>query len=458
MMTLVEAAEAIAARRVSSRELTEAALERFERLDPVLNCAIALDAEAALAAAEKADETPPKGPLHGVPLAHKDMFYRAGRVSTLGSKFPRDKLEVTATALARLDAAGAVDLGTLNMAEFAFGPTGHNYHFGHCRNPWNTDCVTGGSSSGSGASVAAGLVFGALGSDTGGSIRLPAAFCGIVGMKPTWSRVSRFGAMPLSFSLDTIGPLARRVRDCARLLGVIAGADPEDPTSSAAPVPDFEAACGEKVEGMRLGIAPGAFTREVAEPVTGAIEKALGVWRELGCEIVELKAPDLDEMSALYQFVAAAEAVAVHAESLRQRPGDYSDQVRTRLQPGFAVTALQYLEAVRARPQVTAGFVEAVLGKCDALVAPVTPFASARIEDTDVGGGPEMFRVLGEFTRFTRPINYLGLPALSLPCGFEQGMPIGLQLVGRPFAEATLFRLGHAYEAAAEWYKAEPTL
>lgn len=458
MMSLVEAAEAIAARRVSSRELTQAALDRFERVGKKLNCAIALDAEAALAAAEKADKGPVQGPLHGVPLAHKDMFYRVGRVSTLGAKLRRDKAAVTATALARLDAAGAVDLGTLNMAEFAFGPTGHNYHVGHCRNPWNTECVTGGSSSGSGASVAAGLVFGALGSDTGGSIRLPASFCGIVGMKPTWSRVSRYGAMPLSFSLDTIGPLGRRVRDCARLLGVIAGADPEDPTASAAPVHDYEAACGQKITGMRLGIAPGAFTRDVADPVMGAIEKALEVWRGLGGEIVELKLPDLDEISALYQIVASAEAVAVHAETLRRRPGDYSEQVRTRLQPGFAITALQYLDAIRARPEVTARFVEAVFDKCDALVAPVAPFASARIEETDVGGGPEMFRVLGEFTRFTRPVNYLALPGLSLPCGFDQGMPIGLQLIGRPFAEAMLFRLGHAYEEAAEWYKAEPTL
>jgi aspartyl-tRNA(Asn)/glutamyl-tRNA(Gln) amidotransferase subunit A len=458
MMTLVEAAEAIAAKRVSARELAQAALDRFERLGPKLNCAIALDPEGALAAAEKADGVPARGKLHGVPLAHKDMFYRAGRVSTLGAKARREKASVTATALARLDAAGALDLGTLNMAEFAFGPTGHNYHFGHCRNPWNTDCVTGGSSSGSGASVAAGLVFGALGSDTGGSIRLPASFCGIVGIKPTWGRVSRFGAMPLSFSLDTIGPLARRVRDCARLFGVVAGADPEDPTASAAAVPDYEAACGAPVKGMRLGVAPAAFGREVAAPVSGAIEKALGVWRGLGVEVVELKLPELDEISALYQFVAASEAVAVHAEMLRRRPGDYSDQVRTRLQPGFAVTALQYLDAVRARPQVVARFVEAAFAKCDALVAPVVPFVSARIDETDVGGGPDMFRVLGEFTRFTRPVNYLGLPALSLPCGFDHGMPIGLQLVGRPFVEAALFRLGHAYEAAAEWYKAEPTL
>jgi aspartyl-tRNA(Asn)/glutamyl-tRNA(Gln) amidotransferase subunit A len=457
-MTLIEAAEAIAAKRVSARELTQAALDRFERLGKKLNCAIALDPDAALAAAEKADKAPARGPLHGVPLAHKDMFYRAGRLSTCGAKVHREKATITATALTRLDAAGAIDLGTLNMAEFAFGPTGHNYHFGHCRNPWNTDCVTGGSSSGSGASVAAGLAFGALGSDTGGSIRMPASFCGIVGMKPTWGRVSRFGAMPLSFSLDTIGPLARRVKDCARLLGVIAGADPEDPTANGAPVPDYEAVCGQPVKGMRLGIAPGAFTGDVAAPVTEAVEKALGVWRELGGEIVELKPPDLDEISALYQVVANAEAVTVHAEGLRRRPGDYSDQVRVRLEPGFAITAVQYLEAVRARPQVTARFIEAVFEKCDALVAPTVPFASARIDETDVGGGADMFRVLGDFTRFTRPFNYLALPALSLPCGFDQGMPIGLQLVGRPLAEATLFRLGHAYEEAAEWYKAEPTL
>jgi aspartyl-tRNA(Asn)/glutamyl-tRNA(Gln) amidotransferase subunit A len=457
MMTLVEAADAIAAKRVSSRELTKAALERFERLGEKLNCAIALNPDAALAAATAADEARARGKLHGVPLAHKDMFYRAGRVSTFGNKNRREKATVTATVLARLDGAGAIDLGTLNMAEFAFGPTGHNFHFGACRNPWNTECVTGGSSSGSGASLAAGLVFGALGSDTGGSIRLPAAFCGVAGIKPTWGRVTRFGAMPLSFSLDTIGPLARRVRDCARLLGVIAGSDSEDPTASAAAVPDYEAACEEPANGLRLGIAPAVLGREVAEPVSAAIEKACGVWRELGAEIVELKLPELDEILALYQVIVGAEAAAVHAEGLRRRPGDYSEQVRVRLEPGFALTAVQYLEALRARPEVVARFLDAAFGKCDVLVAPVVPFASARIEETDVGGGPEMFRVLGEFTRLTRWVNLLGLPALSVPCGFDQGMPIGLQLIGRPFAEPTLFRAGHAYEQATEWYKAEPT-
>jgi aspartyl-tRNA(Asn)/glutamyl-tRNA(Gln) amidotransferase subunit A len=457
-MSLVEAADAIAAKRLSSRELTQSALDRIGHIAETLNCFIRVDAEKALAAADAADRASPRGKLHGVPLAHKDMYYREGVVSSCGSRIGRAPSAVTATALARLDAAGALDLGALNMAEFAFGPTGHNHHFGACRNPWNPENVTGGSSSGSGAAVASGLVFAALGSDTGGSIRLPAALCGIVGIKPTWGRVSRYGAMPLSFSLDTVGPLARRVKDCARLLGVLAGADPDDATASAAPVPDYEGACGAPVKGMRLGVARSFYERDVAAPVTEAIEAALEVWRGLGAEIVEVKLPDMDEIAALYQILISAEAFAVHAEGLRRRPEDYSPQARARLAPGLAIPAVQYLEALRARAMVVAAFKEQVFGKCDALVAPVAPFASAAIAETDVGGGPDMFKVLGNFTRFTRHANYLGLPSLALPCGFDHGMPIGLQLMGAPFAEATLFRLGFAYEQATEWHKAEPTI
>jgi aspartyl-tRNA(Asn)/glutamyl-tRNA(Gln) amidotransferase subunit A len=461
-LSLTEAADAIAAGKVSSRELTEECLGRIERHAKRLNCFIRLEGEAALKAAEAADKARARGEnlgkLHGVPLAHKDMYYRAGKVSTCGSKILKDRpAPTTATALRRIDEAGALDLGTLNMAEFAFGPTGHNYHFGHCRNPWNTDCVTGGSSSGSGSSVAARLVFGALGSDTGGSIRMPASFCGLAGIKPTWGRVSRHGAMPLSFSLDTVGPLTRRVKDSARILGLIAGADPNDPTASAEPVPDYEAECGRSVKGLRIGVSKGYFERGVSAEVGSAVAAAVQRLKELGGEVVEVTLPDMDEISALMQAIIGAEAAAYHAKWLRTRPDDYSPQVRGRLEGGFGIGAVHYLEALRVRGEVTARFVETVFSRCDALATPTLPMAAAKIAETDVGGGPDMLRVLGGFTIFTRPGNYLGLPALSIPCGFDGGgMPIGLQLMGRPFDEATLFRLGHAYEDATEWHRKPP--
>ena len=257
-LSLCEAAERIRSRELSSREVTAACVERIEHHAGDLNCFIRFDAEEAFAQADAADRAlaagEPAGPLHGVPLAHKDMFYRAGVVCTCGSKIRRDFVpDRTATVLARLDAAGALDIGGLNLSEFAHGPTGHNAHFGACRNPWNLAHISGGSSSGSGSSVAARLVFGALGSDTGGSVRLPAAANGLVGIKPTQTRVSRHAMMGLSFSLDNAGPLTRTVRDAARLLGVIAGHDPEDATSSAMPVPDYEAAAlAPDVRGLRV--------------------------------------------------------------------------------------------------------------------------------------------------------------------------------------------------------------
>ena len=257
-MSLIEAADAVAAKQISARELTQACIARAETLQPTLNCFISLDPEGALAEADLADAAQARGdalgPLHGVPLAHKDMYYRKGKISTCGSKIRKDfKPDVTATVISRLADAGAVHMGGLNMSEFAVGPFGHNEHWGHCRNPWNPDHVTGGSSSGSGSSVGGRLVFGALGSDTGGSVRLPAACCGLVGMKPTQTRVSRFGVMGLSFSLDNVGPLTRTVRDNARMLQLIAGADAKDPTAASMPVGDYEAATQNPAsKGLRI--------------------------------------------------------------------------------------------------------------------------------------------------------------------------------------------------------------
>ncbi len=291
--SLTDTADAIRDKRVSSRELVEACLARIDRLQPTLNCFISLDAERALAGADAADAAVARGdatgPLHGVPLAHKDMYYRKGIVCTCGSKIRREFVpDRTATVLERLTAAGALNLGGLNMAEFAVGPTGHNVHWGDCHNPWNPAHITGGSSSGSGSAVAGRLVFGALGSDTGGSVRLPSTMCGLVGIEPTQTRVSRYGIMGLSFSLDNVGPLTRTARDCARVLGVIAGHDPKDPTSSAMPVPDYEAELDGGISGLRVGV-PGNYYYDGADDEVRALMKAsLEQLEELGARVVGL--------------------------------------------------------------------------------------------------------------------------------------------------------------------------
>ena len=399
------------------------------------------------------------GPLHGVPLAHKDMYYRAGVVTTCGSKVRRDfRPDCTSTALDRLHAAGALNLGGLNMAEFAFGPTGHNVHYGACRNPWHTDHISGGSSSGSGSATAARLVFGALGSDTGGSVRLPAAACGLVGMKPTQTRVSRYGIMGLSFSLDNVGPLTRTVRDNARLLGVVAGHDPNDPTSSRQPVPDYEAATVDaQIRGLKIGVPSNHYYDTTSAEVRALLQSSLTVFEDLGAELVEVAIPDHEHLSDLANVIQGSEAATLHHAWLQERPGDYGAQVRARIEAGMAFPATHYLRALQVRPEIIERFVTAVFSRCDVLHTPVLPSAVPTIAETDVQARPGFGRVLADLTHCTRPINYLGLPGLTVPAGFSaNGLPVAFQLVGRPFAEAGLYRTAAAYEATTEWNRRVP--
>jgi len=463
-MDLVEVAEAIRRREISSIKATQICLQRIERLQPSLNCFIAVDAEEALAAAGRADEELAKGivrgTLHGVPLAHKDMLYRAGKTTTCGSKIQKDFVpSYTATVHERMEAAGAINLGTLNMSEFAFGPAGHNVHWGHCRNPWNIDHVTGGSSSGSASAVAGRLVFGALGSDTGGSIRLPAGLCGLAGLKPTQGRVSRYGVMPLSFSLDQVGPLTRSVRDCARLFSVIAGHDPKDRTSSMVPVEDYEARLSGGARGIRIGVPTSYFNDGMADEIRASMESSLRVFRDLGAEIVEVEVPHLDVLDALSNVVMASEAATIHGNWLRTRADDYQPQVRQRISVGLAYPATKYLEALDLRPRVVEDVIGAVFSKVDVLHAPLMAQPIPRIDETDLGGSPEGHAVVGSLTRLTRPLNYLGFPGLTVPAGFTQdGLPIAFQLLGRPFAESMLLRVGHAYQSETDGHRRSPNL
>jgi len=461
-LTVTEVAARIRSRETSCVEVLDAVLARAKAVQPKLNAFLRIDEELAREQARVADAELAKGrvrgPLHGVPMAHKDMYYRAGVPSSCGSKIKgKEPEKTTATALKRLDAAGAIQFGVLNMAEFAYGPTGHNVHFGHCRNPWNTAHITGGSSSGSAASVAARAAYAALGSDTGASVRLPAALCGITGLKVTYGRISRAGAMPLSFSMDSVGPLARSAADCAVLLGVLAGPDPADPTASDEAVPDYVARLNLPVKGLRVGVALNYFTDDVDPGVGAALTESLKAIESLGCEIVPVTLPDMTAMDAAGTHIIAAEASAYHGEWMRTRPTDYSPQVRARLERGLALPATKYIDALRYRGPALEAFTKAVFAKVDVLHAPCLPIPTPTIAETDVGGSPTMDRTLALLTKFMRPFNYMGLPALAVPCGFlASGMPVGMQLVGRPFGEDVILRLGHAFQRTTEWHQREP--
>jgi aspartyl-tRNA(Asn)/glutamyl-tRNA(Gln) amidotransferase subunit A len=463
LMSLTEVARAIAEKRLSSHEATRACLHRIAQWQPHLNAFMAIEAEAALKAADDADAALARGnnrgPLHGVPLAHKDMYYDAGKVVTCGSLIRRDFVATsTATALQRLKNAGSIRLGSLQMVEFAYGPTGHNSHYGPVRNPWNVAHVTGGSSSGSGSAVAARLTFAALGSDTGGSIRMPAHFCGVTGLKTTYGRISRAGAMPLSQSLDTVGPLARTVQDCALLLGLMAGADPEDLTASHAPVPDYVAATTSSLKGLKIGVPTAFYVDDLDSEVARVLDQTIDVLKREGADIVKVELPDQRQLSAACQLVLAVEAAAYHKRWMIERPQDYGPQVLMRLQNGLAIPGVTYLEALRWRGPALSAHIAATSG-VDAVLAPVTPVAAPTIVESDVGNSPGAEAVIQRLTRFTRPINYLGLPSLAIPAGFTRGgLPVGVQLVGRSFDEATLLGIGAAFQRATDFHEKAPTL
>jgi aspartyl-tRNA(Asn)/glutamyl-tRNA(Gln) amidotransferase subunit A len=463
LMSMVSVAQAIADKRVSSREVTQSCLDRIARWQPHLNAFMAIEAAAALAAADAADAALAKGArrgaLHGVPLAHKDMYYEAGKVVTCGSRIRRDFVATTtSTALQRLKDAGTIRMGSLQMSEFAYGPTGHNAHYGPVHNPWGLDHITGGSSSGSGSAVAARLTFAALGSDTGGSIRMPAHFCGVTGLKTTVGRISRAGAMPLSQSLDTVGPLARSAEDCAVLLGLMAGADPGDPTAVSGPLPDYAAATTGSIKGLTIGVPTAFYVDDLDAEVAGTLDQTMAVLKREGANVVQVELPDQRQLTAASQLVLAVEAAAFHKRWMIERPQDYGAQVLMRLQNGLAIPGVSYLEALRWRGPALAAHLAAV-ADVDAVIAPVSPIAAPTIAESDVGNGPDAEAVIQRLTRFTRPINYLGLPSLSIPAGFTRsGLPVGLQLVGRSFDEALLLRIGAAFQRATDFHDRVPQL
>ncbi|MEI6301628.1 MAG: amidase [Betaproteobacteria bacterium] len=462
-LSLSELAEALARGEITSRAATESSLARLKAIGPKLNAVVLIEEEQALAAADRADAArkagKPLGLLHGVPLTHKDLFYRRGRPCAGGSKIRQGFVpQATATALNRLDAAGALDLGTLHMAEFALSPTGYNEPYGHARNPWNTAHVTGGSSSGSGAAVAARLISASLGSDTGGSIRHPAAMCGLTGLKPTWSRVSRANAMPLSWSLDCIGPLAQTARDCARIMQVIAGADIADPTASHMPVPDYASQLNGHLKNLTIAVPGNYYYEHVTPGVKKALDDSLTALRDLGAKTVTTRVPDMALINALMIVVMAVEAASIHRNWLATRPDDYADQVRSRIEPGLYYPATRYTEALSLRAKIAAEYVASAMQGADLLHLPTLSIPVPSIAETTAGDPAAIAAKIGAITHCTRGINYLGLPALAVPCGFVDALPVSFQLVGKPFTEALLLRAGDAYQRVTDWHKRLPPL
>ncbi|MCM2310642.1 MAG: amidase [Steroidobacteraceae bacterium] len=462
-LTLVEAADAVRQRRYTSRALVEAALERIAHWQPVINAYAAVQADAALAAAERADAAVARGaavgPLHGVPLAHKDMYFRPGRRSSLGSRAAPPAGSAQSSVLARLDAAGAIELGTLNMAEFALGPTGHNAFLGDCHNPWHDGHIACGSSSGSGAAVAARLAWGSIGSDTGGSVRLPASASGVLGLKPTNGRVSLAGMMPLAPSVDVPGILARSARDVARLLAVVAGHDPVDARSSRRPVPDYEAALDGGIAGLRIGVPENYFRDDIAPDVGRAVDASLQELERLGARVLPVTVPSPEHLTELSRVLVYAEAAAVHGPWLREHAADYSPQVRMRAATGLAIPAAAYQQAQQLRPRMLRLFVTAIFTQCDVLHLPTLGIPVPTLAETDVGSAAAMWDKIAALVKCTAPFNYLGLPALAVPCGFtDNGLPTSFQLVARPFDEATLLSVAHAFESVTDWARRVPVL
>jgi aspartyl-tRNA(Asn)/glutamyl-tRNA(Gln) amidotransferase subunit A len=446
-LSLAEASKLIHKADVSSIELTEACLARIGAVDSTLNAFITVTAEAARTSARQATNSKPHSPLHGIPIALKDIFDVEGVRTTAGSPILADNVATADSAVTRrLKDAGAIILGKLNLHQFAFGATGRSSHFGPARNPWDPERITGGSSSGSGAAVSSGETFMAMGTDTGGSIRIPASLCGIVGLKPTFGRVSRAGLLPLSWSLDHAGPMARSVEDVAIVMQVIAGHDPNDTWSSREPVPDYTKNLRAGVKGLRVGVPDSFFFDSLEPEVDAGVRAAIGVLESLGAIVEPVRLPYIYEIPSATNAIQLPEALAYHQKWMAERPEDYLDDVRYRLELGAMIPAVTYVQAQRLREMAVAAWRDEVFSRVDVLAMASTQGAAFKLEGSDLS-------VTLSLIRLTNPLNLMGVPVISVPCGFtSEGLPFGLQLAGRWWDEATVLRAAYAFEQATEWH------
>ena len=446
---------------ISPVEIIDAHLSRIRATEPVLNSFITVLADEAMTAARQAERDVRagryRGPLHGIPVGLKDLFNTGGVRTTSGSRIYDNYIPAQdCTVAARFREAGAILLGKLNMHQFAYGPTGENPDYGHMHNPWDPERVSGGSSGGSGSAAAAGQCTITTGSDTGGSIRIPAALCGIVGLKPTYGRVSRHGLTPLAWSMDHPGPMVRTVEDAAITMNVIAGHDPNDVASANLPVPDYTAALTGEIRGLRVGV-PRQYMEAPLDPeVRQAVNSALEQMETMGAEVVEVEFPEFNDAAAISTTMLMAEATACFRDLLASDGSRLYEPVRLRLEAGLFISAADYLRAQQGRA-VFDRAARRLLEDVDLLAGPTEPVTAPQLLQQQVLAGEQEIGTVAALTQYTRPYNITGFPAISVPCGFSTGgMPIGLQLAGRPFDEETVLRAAHAYEQSTDWHSKRP--
>jgi len=460
-LAITRLAPLIRRRKLSPVELTRFLLERIEKLGSGLNAYITITADQAMAQARQAEKEIARGayrgPLHGIPICLKDLFHTKNLRTTAGSKILRNFVPTeNAAVVDRLLEAGAIFLGKTNLHEFAFGATNINPHYGPVHNPWAPDRMSGGSSGGSAAAVTAGLAVASLGTDTGGSIRIPAAACGCVGLKPTYGRVPVHGVIPLSPSLDHVGPICRCVRDAALMLEIIAGEDARDYSSFGPRGACFTDSLGKGLSGLRIGVPRQYFFDRLQPQVRHNVVKAIEILEQNGAEVEEVKLKSMRETARLAGEITVAEALVYHWNWLRKQPQNYGPDVRLRLKEGMEESALTYLLALQMRQVYAQGFTD-ILSRVDLLAVPTLPVAAPRIEDEEVyiGRGKENVRVA--LLSLTRPGNLTHLPAITVPCGFtSEGLPSGLQLIGRKMDEATVLRAAYGYEQLTSWHEMFP--
>ena len=456
-LTIAQAAGLLRDRKLSPVELTRAFLDRIKAVDGTLEAYITVLADEALGAARQAEAEiargEHRGPLHGIPIALKDLYDTAGVRTTASSRVMADRVpDEDATTVARLKAGGMILVGKLAMHEFALSGPDPTCGFAVAKNPWDLDHVTGGSSSGSGAAVAAGLCMGSLGSCTGGSIRHPASHCGIVGLKPTYGRVSRYGVVPLSWTLDHCGPMTWTVEDAATMLQAIAGHDPRDPTSSREPVPDYSAALREDIKGLRVGVPRHYFFSDdpsISREVLSTVEQALKELEGLGARIEDVEVPSLGYAAAAQPVIMLGEAFAYHERNLKARPQDFGEMPKLRFRVGGLFTTSDYVQAQRVRKVLKREFAE-VLQRVDVIASPTMSQPAPAVKDADV-------MTLARFPSFTSCYNMSGLPAISVPCGFTPaGLPVGLQIASRPFDEPTVLRAAYTSQQRVRIFERRP--
>ena len=462
MRTILEASAALRAGKVSSVELTRQCLLNIERLEPKLNAFITVTAEHALAQAKKADDElahgTDRGPLHGIPISLKDLYRTKGIRTTGGSLLYRDHVpDYDCAVVEKLNAAGAVMVGKTGLHELAYGVTSNNPHFGPVRNPWNIECIPGGSSGGSGAAVSSSMSFMSMGSDTGGSIRIPASYCGTVGLKPTYGLVSRYGVLPLGSSLDHMGPLNSCVRDAALTLAAIVGEDQRDESSVARANTTYLPPEHVDLHRVRIGVPDNFFTERVDPAVMARLRAMVQLAAGLGAQAELVRVPDMSAINVIGRVILLSEASALMERHAKDR-ASFGTDVRALLDQGMLLPATDYVNAQRLRSIYRRQFL-AMFQSIDVLFTPTTPLTAPKIgQATIVLDGQEEDTRLAT-TRFVRGINVVGFPALSMPCGFDKtGLPIGLQIVGKPFDEVTILRVGAALEDATDFHRQNPPI